>query len=204
MQPLCRAFCNVAGEATPSCYVIDSHPVDVCRPVRAGKKIRLGGMARTGYCASLKRFFHGVREHLVFTPQGRIAFLQLMPGNRHDVQGLYALLETEFSGTLLGDNAYWPRKEKREELLRHGIEVVAESRSNWKFQYPEITRVWLKTLRGRRLPPHSPRRRCRSRRETHRTLRPADERGGDAEPKPEAAPGTPVDFRPWRTTARGT
>ena len=72
-----------------------------------------------------------------------------MPGNRHDVRGLYALLETEFSGTLLGDNAYWPRKEKREELLRHGIEVVAESRSNWKFQYPKITRAWLNTLRGR-------------------------------------------------------
>lgn len=133
----------------PPLYVIDSHPTEVCRLVRAGSKERIGGLARTGYCAALKRFFHGVREHLIFTPQGRIAFVVEMPGNRHDVQGLYALLETAFEGHLLGDNAYWPRKPKREELARKGIHVTAESRSNWKFQYPPITKAWLKTLRGR-------------------------------------------------------
>ena len=89
--------------------VIDSHPVDVCRTVRAGKKKRLGGLAATGYCASLKRWFHGVREHLMVTPQGRIAAVVQIPGHRHDVQGLYALLKTSFAGHLLGDNAYWPQ-----------------------------------------------------------------------------------------------
>lgn len=123
--------------------------MDVCRLVRAGSKERIGGLARTGYCAALKRFFHGVREHLIFTPQGRIAFIVQMPGNRHDVQGLYALLETAFRGQLLGDNAYWPRPSKREELAQQGIHVTAESRSNWHFQYPPITKAWLKTLRGR-------------------------------------------------------
>lgn len=90
-----------------------------------------------------------MREHLVFTPQGRIAFVVEMPGNRHDVQGLYALLATAFEGHLLGDNAYWPRGSKREELARKGIHVTAESRSNWNFQYPPITKAWIKALRGR-------------------------------------------------------
>jgi len=44
----------------------------------------------------LKRWFHGVREHLVFTPGGRIAFVLQVPGNRHDVQGLYGLMKTTF------------------------------------------------------------------------------------------------------------
>lgn len=106
-------------------------------------------MARTGYCASLKRYFHGVREHLIFTPQGRLAFVQQVPGQRHDSQGLYALLKTAFKGKLLGDNAYWPRKAMREKLEAKGIPVMAESRSNWKFQYAPRTKKWLKKRRGR-------------------------------------------------------
>jgi len=128
---------------------MDSHPVHVCRPVRARKKRRLGGLARTGYCHALRQRFHGVREHLIFTPQGRIAHLAEIPGNRHDVIGLYSLLKTRFSGHLLADNAYWPREDKRQRLARKGILVTAESKSDWHFQYPPITKAWLKVLRGR-------------------------------------------------------
>lgn len=117
--------------------------------MRARKKQRLDGLAQTGYCSALKRWFHGVREHLVFTPTGRIACVQQVPGNRHDVQGLYALLKTAFQGHLLGDNAYWPRKDMRTRLDQKGIRVTAESRSNWKFQYPRRRRRWLKRTRGR-------------------------------------------------------
>ena len=55
-----------------------------------------------------------------------------MPGNRHDVQGLYGLLKTTFRGHLVGDNAYWPKATKRETLARRGITVTAATRSNWK------------------------------------------------------------------------
>ena len=93
--------------------MIDSHPVPVCKLVRAGPDTRLDGLARTGYCASMKTYFHGVREHLIYTPQGRIAFVQQIPGNRHDVKGLYALLQTSFKGALLADAGYLPKKKKR-------------------------------------------------------------------------------------------
>ena len=75
--------------------------------------------------------------------------MQQVPGNRHDVQGLYALLKSTFVGHLLGDNAYWPRAEKRERLERKGITVMAASRSNWHFQYPPKQKAWLKRTRGR-------------------------------------------------------
>ena len=104
-----------------------------------------------------------MREHPIFTPQGRIAFVveapgrhvglrpgrTSRPGNRQDVQGRYALLATAFEGRLLGEGACRPRESKREELARKGVHVTAESRSSWSFQYPPITKAWLKALRGR-------------------------------------------------------
>lgn len=102
-----------------------------------------------GYCASLRRYFHGVREHLLLTPGGLIAQLVHVPGNRHDVQGLYALLKTDFRGWLLADNGYWPKSEKREELASHGIHVLADSRSNWKEQHDPFL---ASALRNKRQP----------------------------------------------------
>jgi IS5 family transposase len=80
----------------------------------------------------MKSWFYGVREHLIVTPHGRVAFVVQVPGNRHDTQGLYALLRSNFQGRLLADNGYWPRQEKREALLKKGIQVTAAARTNGK------------------------------------------------------------------------
>lgn len=112
------------------------------------KENRLEGLCEVGYCASLKRYFVGVREHLIFTPEGDLAHIEQVPGNRHDTRGLYALLETNFQGRLLADNGYWPSPKKREELLKQGIEVVAQTRSNMKQQHDEQFAQWLKKRRG--------------------------------------------------------
>jgi len=117
--------------------------------VRAGKKERLAGLAATGYCAALKTYFHGVREHLIVTPQGRVAWLQQVPGNRHDVNGLYALLKTSFRGALLGDCAYQPNKTKAAQLEAHGIRVHAAQKSNAKHPRPAFSRKWLHQRRSK-------------------------------------------------------
>lgn len=96
----------------------------------------------------MKRWFHGVREHLIFTPGGRVAFTLQIPGNRHDVQGLYALLKTEFQGWLLGDNAYWPNEARRAQLTRKGIAITAVTKKCWKFQNPSEEDALLKKWRG--------------------------------------------------------
>jgi hypothetical protein len=106
-------------------------------------------LAATGYCASLKVYFHGAREHLIFTPEGRVAFLLSIPGNRHDVNGLYALLKTPFKGALLGDSAYQPNTTKASELQAHGIRVHAEQKSNAKRPRPALLRDWLHSRRSR-------------------------------------------------------
>ena len=112
-----------------------------------------------------------MREHLVFTPGGRIAFVLQMPGNRHDSQGLYALLRTTFQGHLLGDNAYWPRADKREALARKGITVAATTRKGWKVKNTPEDEALLEQWRGSierciglfDLQFHAPRTLCRSR-----------------------------------------
>ena len=110
---------------------------------------RLEGLAATGYCASLKEYFHGVHEHLIFTPQGRIAFVLSIPGNRHDVIGLYALLKTPFKGALLGDSAYQPRRSKEKQLRVQGIRVHAEQKSNAKQPRADHFRKWLHARRSK-------------------------------------------------------
>ena len=107
----------------------------------------MDGLAKKGYCASLKRWFIGVREHLFFTLDGRLAFMLQVAGNRHDTQGLYALLKTAFQGVLLADNGYWPNAGKRKELAEHGVTVLACPRSNQKFRHSPEDAALLKKHR---------------------------------------------------------
>jgi hypothetical protein len=88
-----------------------------------------------------------VREHLIFTPGGRLAFILQIPGNRHDIQGLYALMKTAFRGHVLGDNAYWPAQSKRPMLEAHGLTVTAASRSTWVAQNTAAEKALLKRWR---------------------------------------------------------
>lgn len=170
IQRLCRAFCDLEADGDPPLFIIDAHPVEVCRLIRAGDKERLDGLARKGYCPSLKTWFYGVKEQLIYTPSGMIAHVEQIPGNRHDVQGLYALLFTSFCGHLVGDNGYWPSQAKRKRLAKKGITVTAPVRSNWHIKLtPEETEL-LKRRSGieRRIGLfdgqfHAARTRCRSR-----------------------------------------
>ena len=114
--------------------------------IRAGQKQRLGGLSKTGYCAALRRYFHGVREHLIFTPQGRIACVLQVAGNRHDINGLYEFLKNSFAAQLIGDNAYWPKASLREELSAQGVTVIAAARSNWKIQNTSAEKKLLQKL----------------------------------------------------------
>lgn len=88
-----------------------------------------------------------MREHLIFTPGGRLAFVLQIPGNRHDIQGLYALMKTAFRGHLLGDNAYWPCQSRRPVLASRGLTVTAASRSTWVAQNTAAEKALLKQWR---------------------------------------------------------
>ena len=116
--------------------------------MRAGHKERLNGLAQHGYCAALDEYFYGVREHLIFTPGGMLVCALQLSGERHDVHGLYALLQTSFSGVLYADNAYTPRIEKRDELYARGIHVCAVPKKNAKLPLAPSLNNYLRKRRG--------------------------------------------------------
>jgi hypothetical protein len=85
----------------------------------------------------------------VFTPLGMLRTVIQIPGNRHDVQGLYALLKTSFHGLLLGDNAYSARPSKARELEAAGIKALAAKRTNTQQPHPKAIRALLREWRRR-------------------------------------------------------
>ena len=89
-----------------------------------------------------------MREHLIVTPGGMIANLVQLPGNRHDVNGLYALLKTTFKGTLIGDSAYQPNAKKRVELNQQGIHAHAIPKSNAKLPLAPVLVEWMHKKRA--------------------------------------------------------
>ena len=120
----------------------------MCRTSRADvADRRLDGLGKIGYCAGARRWFCGVREHLVFTPHGMLATVQQLPGNRHDSRGLYELLKTNFRGRLLADNAYSPGDKLDDKLRGHAIFVVAQTRKDARRPLPPRTRTFVHRTR---------------------------------------------------------
>ena len=77
-----------------------------------------------------------------------MAYVQHVSGNKHDVNGLYALLHTTFKGALLGDSAYQPNPTMNEKLHAQGIRAHAEQKANAKEPRPEYLRQWLHVRRS--------------------------------------------------------
>ena len=72
-------------------YIIDSCPVPVCDNLRI-KRCRLDrGEDYRGYCASKRRYFYGLKIHLVVTASGKPVEIVLTPGETGDTPGLRSM-----------------------------------------------------------------------------------------------------------------
>lgn len=93
-------------------YLIDSFPAEACDNIRISQT-RLYQAADgpdedfRGYIASKKRYFFGVKIHLMVTAEGNPVEAFLTPGGRHDAR---ALKQFEFDlpegAMVIGDKAY--------------------------------------------------------------------------------------------------
>jgi hypothetical protein len=90
-----------------SVYVIDSYPIAVCDNYRIRRSKIYQGEAWRGYIASKKRYFYGLRIHIMVTEQGEPVEFFLEPGAMSDTHalGLYNFDLPE-STMVLGDKAY--------------------------------------------------------------------------------------------------
>lgn len=106
-------------------YVIDSLPVPVCDNIRISRCRLFQGAAYRGYTASKKRYFYGLKVHLVITATGCPVEFVLTPGATADVTGLQQCsLDLPAGAKLLGDRAY--NDYMQEDLLQETAAITLQ------------------------------------------------------------------------------
>jgi len=93
---------------TDALYLLDSFPIPVCDNYRIGRnKLYPGNADYRGVIASKRRYFFGVRVHLMTTQAGQPVEVCLLPAHCHDLIGLDCLpLDLPAGATLYADAAY--------------------------------------------------------------------------------------------------
>ena len=88
-------------------YSVDTFPMIVCDNYRIPRAKLYQGKQFRGYIASKKRYFYGLKLHLVVTQAGQPVELLLSPGSTHDGQGLYVFdFDLPEGARIVGDKAY--------------------------------------------------------------------------------------------------
>lgn len=103
-QQLGQVWMQLDGESE---YLLDSFPVAVCDNIRIRRCRLLRGEQYRGYVASKKRYFYGIRIHLVSTPAGIPVEWIFLPGEANDTRGLQTLpLNLPVGSELYADKGY--------------------------------------------------------------------------------------------------
>jgi len=117
-------------------YIVDSFPIAVCDNYRISRSKIYQGEAWRGYISSKKRYFYGVRIHVLVTEQGEPVEFFLMPGAFSDTSalGLYNFDLPKHSW-ITGDKAY--NHYLIEDVMREaGLELLPLRKKNSKRAVP--------------------------------------------------------------------
>ena len=112
IKPFFLTMFNLLGEHWKSLnkdmiYSIDTFPIPVCDNYRIRRAKIYQDEAYRGYIASKKRYFYGLKLHLVATEDGKPVEFLLSPGSFHDSTGLYGFdFDLPTGSQLIGDKAY--------------------------------------------------------------------------------------------------
>jgi len=113
-----------------STYVIDSYPIAVCDNYRIQRSKIYQGEDYRGYIPSKKRYFYGLRIHILVTEQGEPVEFFLMPGAFSDTSAL-ALYNFDLPehSWITGDKAY--NDYTIEDMMREaGLELLPLRKKN--------------------------------------------------------------------------
>jgi hypothetical protein len=103
-QQLGQLWMHLSGEME---YLLDSFPIPICDNIRISQAHLLQGEEYRGYIASKKRYFYGLRIHLVSTQDGVPVEWVFLPGAANDVRGLQTLpLNLPPGSQLYADKAF--------------------------------------------------------------------------------------------------
>jgi hypothetical protein len=118
-------------------YIVDSCPVPVCDNLRIKRCKIYHGEDFRGYCASKRRYFYGIKVHLVVTATGKPVDIVLTPGEVHDTPGLRCLfLNVPDDSNLYADRGYcdYTFEDTLEEM--DAVHVIAARKSNSTRPHP--------------------------------------------------------------------
>ncbi len=113
-----------------SIYAVDTFPVAVCDNIRISRAKLYHDEAYRGYQASKKRYFYGLKIHLMVTRDGQPVEFFLTPGAFSDTTGLeYFDFDLPEGALVFGDKAY--NYYVIEDILRDcGIELLPIRKKN--------------------------------------------------------------------------
>jgi hypothetical protein len=103
-----RFLSFLSKQASNACYfAIDSFPVSYCQKNRIDKRRGFLKPEYLGFAASKKRYFCGIKVHMVVTNQGRPIEVQFSPGAESDINVLWTMeLDIPAHSILYADGAY--------------------------------------------------------------------------------------------------
>jgi hypothetical protein len=121
-------------------YAVDSFPVPVCENIRIFHSRIYGREEYRGYQASKKRYFYGLKVHMLVTVDGRPVEFLLTPGSCADVSAFKELdLDLPKGATVYGDKAYTDYAEEDLLLEAAGIELKPQRKNNAKRRFDRCT-----------------------------------------------------------------
>ncbi len=129
-QELWRTLFCLLGEVFVRCnstanYVIDSLPIPLCDNIRIKHCRLFTGEEHRGYNASKKRFFFGLKVHLLVTGQGAPVEFVLTPGSTSDISAFKELeLDLPDGSIIHADRAYTDYRE--EDLLQESAGILLQ------------------------------------------------------------------------------
>lgn len=92
---------------TEGTYVLDSFPIAACDNIRIQRCRLYRDACYRGYCASKRRYFYGLKLHLMITSQGQPIELFFSPGSLADVQTLqWFSFDVPPGSVVYADSAY--------------------------------------------------------------------------------------------------
>jgi hypothetical protein len=128
-------------------YILDSFPIPVCDNYRIPHCHIYHGEDWRGYQASKKRYFYGVKIHLMITEQGQPVEFFLTPGSDNDTKALKMYhLDIPPGSKITGDKAY--NDYDFEDLLQAAdIDLTPLRKKNSKRPLPPWVTYLLSTCR---------------------------------------------------------
>lgn len=127
-----------------SVYILDTFPIAACDNYRIPRSKRYRGERYRGYQASKKRYFYGLKVHLLVTPNAEPIEFFLTPGGTGDVEGLdFFDFDLPAGSQIIGDKAY-NDYELEDVLLEADLHLLPMRKRNSKRPFPP----WMRYLQA--------------------------------------------------------